>query len=185
MPQHLEIFKKINFFCPGVILNPVRSKFSELPLQLADPEKTSDIQAQYRNLLNVQWLDIFDEILSSAHEFWKKVNTLTNAVGEPRFREIAELAFTLLSLPSSNAIVKRYFSLMNIVKNKIRNRKQRELLNSIVTIKSYFSVNKICCKIFQPSVEMLRCNSSIYNNVNNEDDDRDSEEMFEICTNII
>jgi hypothetical protein len=51
MPSHLEVFKQASYFSPAVILNHIRPRFSELPLQFADSESISDIESQYRNEL--------------------------------------------------------------------------------------------------------------------------------------
>jgi hypothetical protein len=81
------------------------------------------------------------------------------------FKDLARFAFTVLSLPSSNAVVERTFSVMNIIKSKLRNKMMLQLLNSIVTIKFHFFVNKICCSEFEPSQEMLqRFNARMYSN---------------------
>lgn len=72
------------------------------------------------------------------------------------------------------------------------------LLNSIMIIRSYLSVNNICCKIFEPNKEMvLRFNSSMYkpqaqevnaNDINDlcsELDTPDVEEVISLCDDIL
>jgi hypothetical protein len=56
-PSHLGVFRKIKHFSLLIILNPMRPNFSDLPLHLAQTSKLSDIETQYRNLLNINWND--------------------------------------------------------------------------------------------------------------------------------
>lgn len=105
MPTHLNIIEKIKCFSPRVLLNPKRPKFTEFPLHFI-PKNTSvsDIEVQYRNLLNVKLNEVFqDDIPDNAITFWKKVITLTNDAGDLLFRDLALFAFTAFSVPSSNA----------------------------------------------------------------------------------
>jgi hypothetical protein len=49
----------------------------------------------------------------------------------------------MLTLPISNAVVKRAFSIMNLTKTKLRNKMQTEMLNSLLTIKINLYVDNI------------------------------------------
>jgi hypothetical protein len=49
----------------------------------------------------------------------------------------------MLTLPISNAVVKRAFSIMNLIKTKLRNKMQTEMLNSLLTIKINLYVDNI------------------------------------------
>lgn len=181
MPSHLNVFRQIRSFSPAIILNPVqRPKFTDLPLTFISSDKLTDIEIQYRNLLNVDWKEVFGEsVPENPIIFWKKVRNIKNAGDELMFKDLALFAFTLLSLPSSNAFVERVFSLMNIVKCKIRNKMMLKMLNSVVSIRSHFATNEICCKDFEPSKAMyVKFNSDMYQQKkqstatsNNTDDD--------------
>lgn len=68
-------------------------------------------------------------------EFWFKVYDSKDSAGNLRFSNLCELVFALLSLPVSNASVERVFSVMNIVKNKLRNRLLVETVDSILCVR--------------------------------------------------
>lgn len=164
MPSNLDLFSKSKLFSPEKILNHKRSNFTELPLQLANPNSISNIEIQYRNLLNMDWGSIFEgKIPDNAIQFWQKVQTLKNAAGDLLFEDISLFAFTVLSLPSSNAVVERVFSIMNIVKCKLRNKMLLQMLNSVLFIKYHLYINNICCKSFESSQDMIsRFTSDMY-----------------------
>ncbi|XP_031338145.1 uncharacterized protein LOC116167034 isoform X2 [Photinus pyralis] len=176
MPSHLNIFSQVKMISPKVILNPLRPKYVELPLKLVPNINISDMEVQYRQLLNVEWDQVFPEnIPEDTVEFWQKVITLKNAAGQLLYKDISLFAFALLTLPSSNAAVERSFSMMTIVKSKLRNQMMLNLLNSIVFIRAYFNVNSICCKSFEPTKDMFSAfNSKMYQNnseISDVDDD--------------
>ncbi|XP_030761112.1 uncharacterized protein LOC115886173 isoform X2 [Sitophilus oryzae] len=199
MPNHLDVFLQIRNFSPGLILNQKRKKFGELPLMYANPGTLTDLEAQYRNILNINWAEIFNgNIPDDAVTFWKKVVTQKNAAGELMFKDLSLLAFTFLSLPSSNAVVERTFSIMNLVKCKIRNQMMLNLLNSIMVIRYYFYVRQICCKSFEPTTDMFsKFNSQVmYNNnkttplklsenVQDSTDDDDIDDVLTFCEQLL
>ncbi|EZA56051.1 hypothetical protein X777_03876 [Ooceraea biroi] len=76
----------------------------------------------------------------------------------------------LLSLPSSNAVVERVFSIMNIVKTNIRNRMLLITLDAILRIRLHFYANNTCCDGFQPTDSMLKdFNYKVVYNLNDAD----------------
>lgn len=72
-----------------------------------------------------------------------------NAAGLNAFPELVDLAITALSLPHSNAEVERVFSVMNIVKSKIRNRMSALTLNSILLIRHQMKLFKKTCHTYE------------------------------------
>ena len=123
----------------------------------------SELESQWRRLLVVDWASACGgEIPSDSCEFWVKVLHHLDSAGVPPCRDLARWALTLLSLPISNAIVERSFSMMNIVKNKLRNRMLLPMLNSIVVFRLWLSVCGIWCSQFEPTKKMLQFNSEIY-----------------------
>lgn len=64
---------------------------------------------------------------------------MTTASGDQRFNHISKLATSLLSLPFSNASVERSFSIMNIVKNKLRNQMSVKTAEAILRVKNNVS----------------------------------------------
>lgn len=84
----------------------------------------------------------------------------TDANGEGRFRHIAKLATTMLSLPFSNASVERAFSVVNVIKDKLRNKMAIITADAIMRVRS---LNENCTK-FEPSKKMLKnfTNENVY-----------------------
>ena len=74
-----------------------------------------------------------------------------NVRGSQPFKELAGLALKILSLPVSNAVVERVFSVMNSVKTKPRNKMNFAMLDAILQIHLHFHTKKNCCKSFTPS----------------------------------
>lgn len=188
MPTHLNILSKIKNISPKVILNPLRPKFTELPLDFVPKEKWGDMEIEYRKLLTINWNEVWVTIPEDTIKFWRKVVTIKNAAGELMFENISRFAFVLLSLPSSNASVERSFSLMNVIKSKLRNRMMLKLLNSIMLVRGCFNSNGVCCKTFQPTKDMLdRFNSKMYsensdaNSEENKDTDAEVEDVINLC----
>ena len=75
------------------------------------------------NIIQNQWSYIIkqhgDE-KSDTISFWIQVYNFKNSVGENTFKELSSFVLLLLDFPFSNAEVKRLFSLMALIKNKIR-----------------------------------------------------------------
>lgn len=197
MPSHLDVFSQIiRNINPKIILNVIRPKFTDFYIHFVPRENVSvsDIEIEYRQFLTVQWNEVFQgEIPEDTLKFWQKIITLKNASGDLLFKNISLYAFTLLSLPSSNASVERSFSIMNIVKSKLRNQMMLKLLNSIMLIKSYFHVHSLCCKTFEPTTDMFHnFNSTMYKyrrenengNNNNENDVVDVDEIIYLVNEI-
>ena len=97
-----------------------------------------------------------EEEFENSFTFWSNVYFYKNAMGQFAFRELALYMLILLTFPSSNAVVKRAFSIMNCIKTKQRNRMQLELLEAILRIRMRFYSLKICCHNFKPSKELLK-----------------------------
>ncbi|CAD6218516.1 GSCOCG00011452001-RA-CDS, partial [Cotesia congregata] len=98
---------------------------------------------------------------TTTDEFWSRVSQMTTASGKKRFGHISKLATSLLSLPFSNRSVERSFSIMNIVKNKLRNQMSVKTAEAILRVKDNFPNSAL----FTPMKEMLKkfCSSEMYN----------------------
>jgi hypothetical protein len=72
------------------------------------------------------------------------------------FPNISNFALKFLSIPFSNAVVERVFSVLNLVKCKIRNKMKIDTLDSILRIRIHFSNEKVCCQSFMPTDKMLQ-----------------------------
>ena len=101
-------------------------------------------------------------------KFWVAVRRLTNANGDQCYKELADFALRSLSLPISNAVVERVFSVMAIVKTKLRNRMSFDMLVAIMRIRIHLKVLNECCINFQPTKSMLFSSSIMYTNIDTE-----------------
>ncbi|KAB0804483.1 hypothetical protein PPYR_01453 [Photinus pyralis] len=142
------------FFTPKECLNKIgRPKFSELPINFVPVEgDLCVIENQWQNILNINW-EINEN--TTSEEFWVNVLHYQNAGGEYIFKDIAKFVMNILSLPLSNAIVERTFSIMNIVKCKIRNKINVPLLDAILRVRIHFITTNDCCVKLKPPKEML------------------------------
>ncbi|KAK3909733.1 Zinc finger protein 862 [Frankliniella fusca] len=122
-----------------------------------------------RDTLETQWTELgvtkIEDICPDASEtlgtidtvkFWKLCYEVKNGAGQQPLKELATCALTLLSLPLSNAVVERVFSIMNIVKSKLRNRMSISVLNAILFLRLYLKAHDICCLTYQPTKDMLQ-----------------------------
>ncbi|CAH2086584.1 unnamed protein product [Euphydryas editha] len=109
-------------------------------LGIDDVQKLEKIDLQWNNINFVKWQNI-----NSTLEFWAEVNQYKNAADENPFKELCDLALTVISLPHSNAEIERIFSAMNNTKTKLRNRMNLKSINSVLMIKySLRRINKSC-----------------------------------------
>lgn len=125
LPSNFAVIEKVKFFSPKYCIGPNKKNYDELPLDLL-PENSSfsveRIRAQWSRLQSLRIEEIYDDTKRNLHdidiiEFWKTVSDMQNALSEPVFKELAQFALLALSLPISNAVVERVFSVMNTVKN--------------------------------------------------------------------
>ncbi|KOB67942.1 Uncharacterized protein OBRU01_12969 [Operophtera brumata] len=78
-----------------------------------------------------QWNDVL-----SSDKFWGEVAAFTDAAGERKFSSLSALVMGILSLPFSNASVERAFSIMNVVKQKLRNKMQSSTADHIIRVRA-------------------------------------------------
>jgi len=113
------------------------------------------LEIQWRTLGSISFNDIFPG--KSVHDItlincWATFSQVTNAAGDHTFKELSEFALRLLSLPISNAMVERIFSVMNATKNKVRNRMSQSILVALIRIKVHNSVkNNVVLRLFRQS----------------------------------
>ena len=159
LPENLKYFRKLKSLSPSVCLSPTRPKFEDLPFLeiFANKNEFGLLENQYNKLSTVNWSDTLNpKQLTDAHKFWAEVFVFKNAGGKFIFRELAKFVLILLSLPSTNAVVERVFSVMNSVRTKFRNRMLLQLLDAILRIKMRFYSNKTCCQSFNASKDMVK-----------------------------
>ncbi|CAL1672657.1 unnamed protein product [Lasius platythorax] len=77
----------------------------------------------------------------------------TDVGGNKKFENISKLVLGLLSLPFSNATVERAFSIVNIIKDKLRNKMSIAMVEAILHVRCTLDIE--CCK-FKPTMSMLK-----------------------------
>ncbi|KAK3931229.1 Protein FAM200B [Frankliniella fusca] len=174
LPTCVEVVERLRFFAPERALAlQARPKFQQLPLDLIpDTMDGETIESQWAALGELRLVDIMPEVedLSTINveDFWGRVWQLKDAEGEQPYRKLAEYVLTLLSLPLSNAVVERIFSIMGVVKTKLRNRMSLKMLAAILLVRAHLGVSgltvqirggiytrDVCCKSFEPSPAMI------------------------------
>lgn len=123
---------------------------NELPL-LVPPEDSSLLQR-----LDDQWrmlpLQFHESVFSKTEDcdkFWA-----TMLKQESDFRDLADFALSVLSLPHSNAECERIFSKINLFKTKPRNKLKTATVNGALLATECVQSTGSCCKDFTPSQAM-------------------------------
>ncbi|KAL0830065.1 hypothetical protein ABMA28_003522 [Loxostege sticticalis] len=114
-------------------------------------EKVDKILTQWHGIQYIRWENSSDDTV----KFWAQVSRYKNAAGFNAFQDLVDLAITALLLPHSNAEVERVFSVMNIVKSKIRNRMSAVTLNSILLIRHQMRLLKKTCHTYELPMNVL------------------------------
>jgi hypothetical protein len=175
LPESCDIFKGLSLLNPNFILSQTqKGKFEDLPFLHLAQTNLDLIESQYRKINLVQWCeeDVFkaNGIPTETLQFWQGV------LQHRSFQELSMYALTCFITPASNAIVERVFSLVTAIKTKPRNRTQTKLLDSIVRIRSYLLDNKICCKDFKCTPQMLSLHNSRTLYISDEQSAKDRED---------
>ncbi|XP_026685955.1 uncharacterized protein LOC113471198 isoform X2 [Diaphorina citri] len=158
LPANFSLLQKLNSFSPSVATSSNKPDITDIIMHF---EKICSDPAEVLSKWNlVQNISGFST--DSTETFWSHVNTIKNSAGDKRYQHILELVLPLLCIPFSNAAVERSFSVMNIIKSKIRNRM------SILTTDAILRVRYVCqneCHKFSPTKKMLDkfCSEVVYN----------------------
>ncbi|KAK4313269.1 hypothetical protein Pmani_015385 [Petrolisthes manimaculis] len=131
LPENFKVLQSISSMSGSECLKPVKNDILDLAkLFVNNAEILTRIDFQWRKLHTIQWIQTSDTI-----GLWAEIVSYRDETGENPFKELSDLAITILSLPHSNADVERVFSQMGIVKSKLRNRLAITSLNAVLTIK--------------------------------------------------
>jgi hypothetical protein len=147
LPTNKNILKDVGLFSPVQVLSP-NTKFANLPFQ----EHCLDIdsvESQLRKLKQVDWSSVGPwekSIPADPVEFWAFVAKY-EVCGEKIFKDIADYALTVLSLPASNSYVERVFSIVSFVKDKYANRMSLGMLDSLLLLKTHLQASINLCFI--------------------------------------
>ena len=172
LPNNLAVIEKIRYFYPNICMVYETIDVKNLPWELASNNRNKDaIEREWKKLRTLTLKDLFpnEDRFPEFIQFWTKISKIKTATGELAFENVAQFAIRAYSLPISNAMVERVFSVMGAVKTKPRNRLLLKMLNSIVNIRCYLQTRKLCCKNYVPTNDMVKLhNSKMYARDNND-----------------
>ncbi|KAK3919988.1 SCAN domain-containing protein 3 [Frankliniella fusca] len=162
IPLCIEATEKLRFFAPKCTLARVaRPTFRQLPLDLVPAGFDIEVlERQWAAVGELTLTDVCPEEVAENKEvetikFWGNVWDMKNGAGKQPYKELAEYVLALLSLPLSNAVVERLFSLLAVVENKQRNCLSVPMLEAILRIREHLRASRKCCKTFQPTAAMV------------------------------
>lgn len=73
-------------------------------------------------------------------DFWGHLLEMKTAGGESAFGELAEFALMALTVPISNAVIERVFSVLSLIKCRRRNKLQLRMLESLIRLRVHLKV---------------------------------------------
>ncbi|VEN44313.1 unnamed protein product [Callosobruchus maculatus] len=152
IPDNFEILKSVSTLSVQMVLRTVKPQI--IPLLHFFNKSPSDIEiieGQWEKIHLIKWQNINDTC-----EFWYEVLQYKDSDNVHIFKELAEFTLSILSLPHSNAEVERLFSMMNIVKTKLRNRLSLQTLNAILSIRCGMKREGKCCDSYELHTNMYK-----------------------------
>lgn len=149
IPKNICILEKLSIFSPKIASSQVKQDVTEVAVHFQSICLNVDETVRQWNMLHR--LEFGNAETSDA--YWSKVLDDCDAGGLPRFGNISQLAVALLSLPFSNAAVERGFSIVNVIKDKLRNKTSIKTADAIMRVR--FLLKDGCTK-FEPSPKMLQ-----------------------------
>lgn len=154
-----SFFENLKILKPKVALSEIeREKTPSLiPLLLmlprvCDPELYQAVDDEWRRLGYYPLDDEMKDMDTDA--FWAKLLSLKNDGDVYLFKNVAQCALNILSLPHSNADSERVFSQVNLTKTKLRNRLIVPTIRGTLLTTQHVAA-KGGCVAFTPSREML------------------------------
>lgn len=159
LPYNLPTVESLRYLTPEMCLNQLNTSYRNLPWELAGKDLDRDaIESQFRRLQTLRICEISPNFNNDVEitDFWIAVRRMTNANGEKCFKDLTELAFRALSLPIINVVVERVFSIMAVIKSKLRNRLTMPMLVALMRIRIHLNVLGLCCKNYCPTPYMLQ-----------------------------
>uniref|UniRef100_A0A6V7JZC7 HAT C-terminal dimerisation domain-containing protein n=1 Tax=Bracon brevicornis TaxID=1563983 RepID=A0A6V7JZC7_9HYME len=165
IPENIDILERMTTFSPQSSSSQVKPDITAIASRFKHGLCT-EIDSTIKEWNLVHRAEITNK--SSTESFWAEVNEITDAGGNKKFGNISKLVLGLLSLPFSNAAVERAFSIVNIIKDKLRNRMSTGMVEAILHVRC--TLDAECCK-FEPTAAMLkRFNSETVYSMVGEDD---------------
>ena len=149
LSNNIKVLEKVRNFSPEIASGQCKPNITDLALLFGKVCADIDSCVDEWNMLHR-----FEMQASTTDQCWSAVRK------EERFESIACLAVALLTLPFSNAAVERAFSIVNIIKDKLRNKMSVRTADAILRIR-FMSGD---CRNFTPSARMMEkfCSEIVY-----------------------
>ncbi|CAG4935112.1 unnamed protein product [Parnassius apollo] len=164
LPLNVSVVEKIELFAPSrVCLSTGKPNIKDFPWQLGDLNIHREAVMNQWHVLSTMRIEEIIGTATSPNDivnFWIQVLKMKNAGGSLMFKELAEFSIRCLSLPLSNAVAERIFSVMGTIKTKLRNRMQLPMLIAILRIRTHMNIRGLCCNNFQQSNHMVSLHAS-------------------------
>ena len=186
LPANLATMKIISNLHPKIATSQIKPDIKDVLMQFNRVNIygiKNETEAEWNQLQNKEWKNVTNSV-----EFYSEVYDDTDAAGHKRFENISKFAIALLSLPFSNASVERSFSMLNIVKNKLRNKLSVDMLQSIMMVRSTLQRIHGSCTNFNPSPNMLKLftvEMYDFKTSGNSNEEIENDELFEAFDNIL
>lgn len=135
----------------------LRDLMNELP-RISNIYDKQAVDNEWRSAKFYKFPDHLKDLKNDICLFYAHLMTLADGMGNFQYRALATFALNVLSLPTSNADVKRLFSKVNFIKRKQRNCLQMNTVKSLMAL-SEIAVQQGDCRTFEPSSRMLRLSS--------------------------
>lgn len=164
LPANLAILKKISALNPANMLGSRDSRdLSVLAASIstlrATPIDISAVEAEWRLLKHTP---VGATSTTPLLQFWTAVARY-KCGADPVFPNLTRLASSMFVLPISNASVERLFSVMGVVKNKLRNVLAMPMVDAILAVRYGLVRRGETCDNFEVLPAMLsRFNQSMY-----------------------
>ena len=166
LPDNLKILKRITSMEPQQIfsnsdprdIGVLASHYSTLGGIGVDISAAESELRQLRHALNAT-------VTTPLLEFWSSVASASLS-GDKLYPQLTRLASALLCLPISNATVERVFSVMVIIKNKLRNRLAIPMVEAVLTVRYNLRRRGETCETFTVLPEMMQLfNYNMYDHI--------------------
>lgn len=164
IPDNIKMLNEISTFSPQFASSQVKPDITNIAAKFKR-SLCNDINSTVKEWNMLHRAEVNE--LVCTEKYWTEVNEVTDAGGNKKFGNISKLVLGLLSLPFSNTAVERAFSILNIVKDKLRNKMSVKMVEAILHVRCTLDIK---CSEFKPTATMLkRFNSEMVYKINDDD----------------
>ena len=90
-----------------------------------------------RNFFETIFLRYTPELMISTEKFWFYVRKIKCESGTYLYRELAEFALFVFSIPHANADPERFFSSLNYFKSKLKTKANTDTVNANIRVRKF------------------------------------------------